>query len=160
MATLTLPLPVSILFPINFCLYFTSEMDRSCPNNLCGYKYNRKKKPFKCPECEAYIGGKFVPTPAKPKKTKNNKVIKIAENYFSVHTNQVYRTVCHVPPGLPASCSFKECRSQKELCERNNTIFTCCHIEEIKKSTPVDPLEELSVDVCRYFKLQFSKVLG
>ena len=91
---------------------------------MCEYKYNRKKKPFKCPDCQAYIGGKFVPTTAKPKKTKNNKVIRITENDYIVHTNQVYRTVCHVPPGLPASCSFKECRSQKELCERNNTIFT------------------------------------
>ena len=77
-------------------------------------------------------------------------MIKIVENYYSVHTNQIYRTVCHVPPGLPASCSFKDCRIKKELCERNNTIFTCCHIEEIRKSTHADPLEELSVDVCRY----------
>ena len=32
------------------------RMDRSCPNNLCDFKYNSRKKPFKCPDCEAYIG--------------------------------------------------------------------------------------------------------
>ena len=95
-------------------------MDRSCPNSFCEYKYSRKKKPFKCPDCDAYIGkdlhdnpkqkhvyvhvfsgGKFVPTPAKPKQPISQavKVIKFGVNYFSVHTNQIYRTVCHVPPG-------------------------------------------------------------
>ena len=108
---------------INIILIF--RMEKSCINNLCLYKYNAKKKPFKCPECDAYLGkrsfiehthtvivtvvtaniikivlgGKFVPTPDSKKKKVNGKVVKLDNNLYSVHTNQIYRTVCHVPPG-------------------------------------------------------------
>ena len=92
-------------------------MDKTCPNKLCDFIYKPKKKPFKCPLCDAYIGkeicmiqnyyskildfpvgGKYVP--AVTTKKKNDAVIKLDNNHFSVHTNQIYRTVCHVPPGM------------------------------------------------------------
>lgn len=46
------------------------------------------------------IGGKFIATPDTKKKKQNGKVVKIEDHMYSVHTNQVYRTVCHVPPGM------------------------------------------------------------
>ena len=58
-----------------------------------------------------------------------------------------------VPPNIlemPASCSFKACVSQKELCERNNTEFTCIHIEEIKASDAAEPEEELLLEDCSF----------
>ena len=44
------------------------------------------------------VGGKFVQAPAVKTKKKSDKVIKLGNDHFSVHTNQIYRTVCHVPP--------------------------------------------------------------
>ena len=169
-------------------------MDKNCPNNLCTYTYKPKKKPFKCPDCDAYIGewcdipcshiishvwnsksldfvpfidfvgGKFVPTVVKKKKTE--KVFNLGNGYYSVHTNQIYRTVCHVPSGMmtkycisasvdyyiqgmPPSCAFKACIVEKELCERNNADFTCSHIEEIRASAASDPEDELLLDDLR-----------
>ena len=46
------------------------------------------------------IGGKYVPVLASTTKKKSDKVIKLGNHHFSVHTNQIYRTVCHVPPGM------------------------------------------------------------
>ena len=71
------------------------------------------------------------------KKKKTEKVFNLGNGYYSVHTNQIYRTVCHVPSGMmtkycisasvdyyiqgmPPSCAFKACIVEKELCERNN----------------------------------------
>ena len=31
-------------------------MDKPCPNNTCDHKYKVKKKPLKCPSCDAHIG--------------------------------------------------------------------------------------------------------
>ena len=50
---------------------------------------------------------------------------------------------------MPASCSFKACISKKELFGRNNTEFTCHHIEEIKASEGIEPEEELLQEDCR-----------
>ena len=72
-------------------------MDRNCLNRLCDYKYKVKKKPFKCPTCDAYIGGSYVPKPVKPKP--GVKVYKLGNDMFSVHTNQKHRTFCHIPAG-------------------------------------------------------------
>ena len=36
------------------------QMDRPCPDNLCNYTYHAKKKPFKCPICDAHIGEKQI----------------------------------------------------------------------------------------------------
>ena len=96
---------------------------------------------------DSTAGGKYVPT-ATPKK-KNEKVISLGNDYYSVHTNQIYRTVCHVPPGLPPTCAFKACIAQKELCERNNSDFFCAHIEEIQASKASVPENDLLVEECR-----------
>ena len=56
---------------------------------------------------------------------------------------------------MPASCSFKACVSQKELCERNNTKFTCIHIEEIKASDAAEPEEELLLEDCRFISINY-----
>ena len=31
-------------------------MEKKCPNKSCVYEYPRRKKPDKCPLCNAYIG--------------------------------------------------------------------------------------------------------
>ena len=36
------------------------QMDRPCPDNLCNYTYHAKKKPFKCPICDAHKGEKRI----------------------------------------------------------------------------------------------------
>ena len=46
-----------------------------------------------------YLGGKFVPTRETKKKKQGGKVVRLGDDLYSVHTNQVYRTVCHVPLG-------------------------------------------------------------
>ena len=53
------------------------------------------------------IGGKCIPTPVKPKKN-GGKVYRMGDNMYSVHTNQVYRTICHVPPGMSLA-DFASC---------------------------------------------------
>ena len=74
-------------------------MDRNCPNSLCDFKYKVKKKPYKCPNCDAYIGGNFVPTPVNPKVSASAKVYRLGSDMYSVHTNQKHRTFCHIPSG-------------------------------------------------------------
>ena len=32
------------------------QMDKPCPNKLCNYTYKPKKKPFKCPSCDIFLG--------------------------------------------------------------------------------------------------------
>ena len=51
--------------------------------------------------------------------------------------------------GMPASCSFKACIANKELCERNGTIFSCCHTEQVACQTAAEPEQELLVEECR-----------
>ena len=69
---------------------------------------------------------------------------------YSVHYNKMYRTVCHVPPGDPATCSLKACLASKELSERNKVDFICSHIEDVVKFVATAPQEELSTDECRF----------
>jgi hypothetical protein len=46
-------------------------------------------------------GVQYVQTPdSKKKKKESGKVINLLDNMYSVHTNQIYRTVCYVPPGM------------------------------------------------------------
>ena len=52
--------------------------------------------------------------------------------------------------GMPASCSFKACIASKELCERNGTIFSCCHTEQVACQTAAEPEQELLVEECRF----------
>ena len=43
-------------------------MDKPCPNVMCDKTYKVRKKPFKCEKCDAFIGGKHIPTPDSKKK--------------------------------------------------------------------------------------------
>jgi hypothetical protein len=98
-----------------------------------------------------FIGGTYVPPNEEKKKKKSvDKVVKVFHDLYSVHSNKMYRSVCHVPAGEPATCSLKACLASKELSERNNTVFSCSHIEDVDKFVATAPQEELSTDECRY----------
>ena len=86
----------------------------------------------------------------KKKKKSADKVVKLLDDMYSVHYNKLYRTVCHVPPGDPATCSLKACLASKELSERNKVDFICSHIEDVVKFVATAPQEELSTDECRF----------
>ena len=107
----------------------------------------------------------FVPTPERKKKKQSGKVVRVSDDMYSVHTNQVYRTVCHVPLGnkcfslkrliqilflgMPASCSFKTCISSKQLCLRNNVQFECSHTKEVSAADVLEPELPLQTRICR-----------
>ena len=42
-------------------------MDKPCPNKLCDFEYKPKKKPYKCPSCDAYIGKEHAWIKIRPK---------------------------------------------------------------------------------------------
>ena len=75
-------------------------MDKPCPNVMCDKTYKVRKKPFKCEKCDAFIGGKHIPTPDSKKNKTTSKVVKFSCDLYSVHTNQIYRTVCHIAQGI------------------------------------------------------------
>jgi hypothetical protein len=112
-------------------------------------------------------GGTYKPPNTKKKSA--DKVVRLVEEMYSVHSNKMYRTVCHVPPGENlnnsevklllcrllidqlATCSLKACLASKELSERNNVEFSCSHIEDVAKFVATAPQEELTTDECRYY---------
>ena len=100
-------------------------------------------------------GGSYVPPDRQEKKKKSHdKVVKFLDDMYSVHSNKMYRAVCHIPPGEPATCSLKVCLASKELSERNNAEFSCSHIEDVINFVATSPQEELSTDECRFgFKI-------
>ena len=45
------------------------------------------------------LGGKFIPVKEAKVKKSSGKVFKMGKDMYSVNTNQIYRTICHDPPG-------------------------------------------------------------
>ena len=125
---------------------WTARGTGKCPNANCTFTYSTFRKSDRCPECNYFLGGKFVEKPStsseKRRKLDNPPSVLVCSfnnnTLYSMKVNrQDDRTFCLVSVSN-RMCYYKSCRDFRALSvasgEEMLKKFSCSHLDKVRES--------------------------